>query len=618
MMHNRKSCNGLNDIRRMGLLLAMAAGLAIPAASAAAQNALGDGRLLEKQTGNAPLPPVRNRNDQFKAQMRYNDAVVTGNATGGRAFRGNAGYRASDDFRSRIASDDLFRFQRDALPQNWALVGSSNFREELARKTDLRRMGSDVNGMLGRGVPNQSFTGRPKQLSTEAERQSLGLTSGSLRSTSSFQIGRALSPSTVGRVETGGVIRSTQASALRGLTVLEEMSDRRDEREEKRPTQRLDTSLRSKTSYEELQERLGKIDLRADQPSLTQPGAEKTPAEKPIGAQPARRDDLDSRLDTKLDTRPDGKLDTKLENQPGGRTIPGGTPEGGVGSRPKDDLLESNDPAARLPGESVRLRDPVTGLPSASAGSEVWRQRMTEIRKALDEEEKSRAIAKQKKGVTKSDTLNEAVTAEERSRRGAVARLNRDSVRAIRETGGTVDRFVTNLSPGGEERDLYAEQMLKGQQLLAQGRYFDSEECFVRAASLRPEDATALVGRLHAQLGAGMVLSASTNLRQLVRDHPELLGVRYAASLLPNPERLKNLETDLDLSIHPILEERLDLRARREAALLKAYVGFQRGDRATIANSLRMMEDTSKQMGEDQTVFAELLRGVWLGEDADK
>ncbi len=601
---------------RTAAWVALMAGAALVALPARAQNALGDGRNLQRQTGNAPLPPVKNRNESFRDQMRLNDAIATGNATGGRAFRGNTGYRAVDDFRGRLGSDDLFFAQREMAPAaSWADVGSSSLRYQLDRTMSLKRMGSNIDGILGRGIPNEAFNGRARPLADADERISLGLGAGSLRSTSAYQIGRALTPATVGRVESDGFVRSTEASGLRGLTVRQELSSReRAERDLERPN-RIDTLVKTRTSYMELQERLNTFEQnnRIDQQPKPE-DKDKTP-------------DLRTKLEdnTKKPERKVPDLGTELPTQTNDRDK----------AKPADGK-DQNDPnkiGTVLPGDENR--DPVTGLPRATAGSEAWRQRMAEIRKALDEEDKARTTTKQRKPSSKSTSKSSGKKGDDKSQTdkndqknaqnqndddqaARTSRLNRDTIRAIRESGGTVDKFVSNLSPGGEDRDIYAELMVQGQKSLASGRYFDAEEQFSRAATLRKGDATALVGRLHAQLGAGMVLSASSNLRSLVREHPELVGVRYAPSLLPSQERLKHLNGDLDLTIHPMLEERLDLRARREAALLKAYVAFQIQDRPTIANSLRMMEDTAQQMGEDESVLAELLRGVWLGEDAGK
>lgn len=617
---------------RIGWLVVAAGCAMAPAWTALGQHALGDGRNLERNTGNTPLPPSRTRNESFRAQMKLNDSIITGNATGGAAFRGNAGYRAADDFRSRLGSDDTFRFQRDSLQRpSWAQPGTDSLRYQLDRQTALRRMGSDIDGMLGRGNTGRPTpSGVPKPVDDENERFNLGIGNGAVRSTAAYQLGRALSPSSVGRFDDrNGTITNTYASGLRGLTVQNNRRGLNDKINPLAEANKVNLYAGQRTTYDELKERLSRLDLG--------------PAERPLTTgdldRVLRPGQIDTRVPSDLTPATDRGVDKGLDRgtvrQGEGADRPGAQP-GGPGSspeRPGDSPLPDpvrpagsdvspnlpstvSRPGANLPGESVRPRDPVTGLPTAQAGGEAWRGRMAEIRKALNESEKAKNEAKSRKqrGL-KTGESDDPRTPEERSRREAVQGLNRDTIRAIRDSGGTVDKFVSTLSPGGEDRDIYTELMLTGQKYLAEGRYFDAEERFIRAAVLRPDDATALVGRLHSQLGAGMVLSASMNLRQIIREHPELIGVKYAPALMPSASRLASLQQDLDLTITPLFAERLDLRARCEAALLKAYVGFQQSDRAMIANSLRLMEDTAREMGEDESVLGTLLRGVWLGED---
>ena len=97
-------------------LLALAGSLASVTPGALAQNALGDGRALDanlQQGAGRQNAPGRNSN--FAEEVRFRNAIVTGNAPGGMSFRGEAGYLSSDDFRAPLGSDNLFSFQRDSL-----------------------------------------------------------------------------------------------------------------------------------------------------------------------------------------------------------------------------------------------------------------------------------------------------------------------------------------------------------------------------------------------------------------------------------------------------------------------------------------------------------------------
>ncbi|MEM1424462.1 MAG: hypothetical protein AAGH64_10725 [Planctomycetota bacterium] len=105
-------------------LLALS-GLALGAVSRAhAQNALGDGTALDSnlRVGSGGRNPVT---QDFRRELAYRNAIVTGNVAGGRAFRGDVGYSAAYDFRGETGSDDLFEFQRDAFFSGLATRGIS-------------------------------------------------------------------------------------------------------------------------------------------------------------------------------------------------------------------------------------------------------------------------------------------------------------------------------------------------------------------------------------------------------------------------------------------------------------------------------------------------------------
>jgi hypothetical protein len=128
---------------------------------------------------------------------------------------------------------------------------------------------------------------------------------------------------------------------------------------------------------------------------------------------------------------------------------------------------------------------------------------------------------------------------------------------------------------------LYTDEMKAGQDRLAQGRFFDAENRFAVALIANPGDPMAKVGRLHAQLGAGLFLSAASNLRDLFAEHPDLVGARYDAALLPSIDRAQatvaQLQTEMD---------RAGSVLQRDAALLVAYLGHQLADKDMLAAGL--------------------------------
>ncbi len=181
--------------------------------------------------------------------------------------------------------------------------------------------------------------------------------------------------------------------------------------------------------------------------------------------------------------------------------------------------------------------------------------------------------------------------------------LAQDAIDIIRGAGGE----ASSLIRGGDPRyDPFADHMHQAETLLGEGRYFDAEERFTRALGVRPGDVAAQIGRVHAQLGAGMFLSASVNLRQLLRKHPEVAGMRYTQALLPQPERLTSITRTLRQNIADGSST-----LARESALLLSYLGHQLGDRDLVARGLDAFEQDASSA--DRRLVA-LLRGVWLSE----
>ncbi len=76
--------------------------------AALGQNALGTGRALD---ANLAVGSRGNNAPADRIDFRGRNLLITREIAGGRGFRGTIGYRAMDDFRGAIGSDDLFRFQ---------------------------------------------------------------------------------------------------------------------------------------------------------------------------------------------------------------------------------------------------------------------------------------------------------------------------------------------------------------------------------------------------------------------------------------------------------------------------------------------------------------------------
>ena len=119
---------------------------------------------------------------------------------------------------------------------------------------------------------------------------------------------------------------------------------------------------------------------------------------------------------------------------------------------------------------------------------------------------------------------------------------------------------------------------------------------------------------MHAQIGAGMLLSASVNLQTLYSEHPELITTRYADKLMPDAERIDALKTrlgeragiiEMEIRTRPLEGDRV----RVSAAMLYAYIGYQTSDQDVIDAGL----DVVSELGSDSDRrFASLLKQLWV------
>ena len=173
------------------------------------------------------------------------------------------------------------------------------------------------------------------------------------------------------------------------------------------------------------------------------------------------------------------------------------------------------------------------------------------------------------------------------------------------------------IDPEADTRDLYNEHMRAGERLILAERYFDAEERFARALSVRGGDPTAQVGRAHAQVGAGLLISASLNLRTLFILHPELIPARYVGRLLPSADRIEmlieNLRERSGVKQVPGRGEE-DAGTRVAAGFLLAYLGYQVDREDVIREGLEVLRTIGSA---DDVRLGAALRQIWLDEPAD-
>lgn len=550
---------------RKPLLLIGLSGLAAAflAAPASAQNALGDGRRLDRSLNTQNPYNAPNSRRAFADDVRLRNSIVTGNASGGRSFRGDVGYTGGSDFRGSLGSEDIFSFRRDAsfsaaLNSNSAVRGIGGLQYQMGgtagngSATSGMGLGRDSGGLLvrraGSGTTGSEVLG--ENASGERRKPQAGIGSndaydlradytdnrevastmgaGSLRSTSAYATSQAFSPTVVGQRQEGdGSVTSMTASSLRGV------------RASNSGTAAFGSSGKGASTANNAgsssagQPAANQLNTQAN---LLNPAAPRTAATTAKTAYDALMEEYDKQTGTTAGTDPVGNVaDWRKELEELRGTVDGTYD-------PQTALLPADQQAQALPIDPARP-EPVR--------------------------------------------LYNQATIDMISRRA-------------KETDQLLLTEETRLGAFGE-------RLRRGEKAIADGRYFDAEEAFSTCLSIRPGDVAASMGRVHAQLGAGMFLSAALNLRMTLGSHPETIGTWYGPSLLPAPARSDEIVAELRANVAD------GNRLGFESAALLAYMGYQRCEKATTVEGLDAVERLAASSGRTiDSRFVELVRRVWL------
>ncbi|MBO6512959.1 MAG: hypothetical protein JJ974_03205 [Phycisphaerales bacterium] len=569
-----------SSIRVPKIPLIAAIGLVALAGQAAhGQNALGDGRGLEAN----PRQGSDGRNFQRPSladQVRFRNAISTGNAPGGLSFRGDLGYQAPGEFTGALGSDALFAFRRDSLYSGLAgmgIRGTDALQYQFSMTTGSRVTQNLVGtGMVSRfdGASSSSLPGGYNTPGTGAaidpmsQLRATAPTSGTLRSTSSYSSTAGLLPELVSVYESGlernrfGVV----STPLMGLVSTPMQAERN-------PKSKTNSSIVSPTSYaqtiKDLQERAKAI---RESRQVSDAGGT----------------DISGKTQEELEKENNDWIAQKIREL-------------------QEQLLGVQDP--------VTPKDPIDGT-DGIGGAE-------EVDPSDGQESPVKIIDPMNPGIGNGDPLDEvsnpqidfdrgqglSENIESGDPNGLLYQIDPDTLEVIKGSGNRVTYLV---DPTAADRDPFAEHMVAGERLLAQGRYFDAEERFTYAMSVRSGNISAQLGRLHAQIGAGLVLSGSMNLQALLTEHLELVSTRYSGDLLPSEERIRKLlgvlreRAGLDerpASVPPEPEE-----IRVASGILIAYLGFQIGDAEQMESGLAVVREHGTNP--DQRL-ARLLGQIW-------
>jgi hypothetical protein len=586
----------MKQIRTKSIVLA--AGLALGLGGvASAQNAL-DKNL---QQGSGGVNPTKRT---LSEDLRFRNAIVTGNAPGGMSFRGDVGYRAPGEFAGSLPSNDQFAFRRDSVGSGlggMGIRGTDAIQYQFGAATGARSAQSGLGSLLvdrngtapsagdirqadQRGVPRLPVIGGPGHTledDTPALQETRGLSLLSLRSPSAYTANRGFVPAVIGTSQTAsGESWALTASPLRGVVYRPMSMDepgasiqgaRTDGKPEARAGEIAPTKLSGESASTAIDDRAKTaIDARAG-----------------MGA-------IESRIDERL-----GATIKPLEVKPSEAKA---NEPGGVEAKP-----------GALPGQpGAKGADA-----SSSVGVKSWRDRLADLRKDLSDDVRDQPIrpraplsdAKAKQDDLKGDAKGEGDTGDgktdERVARRGVAKESKELVRSA--AGEPIQRYA----PQGF--DAYAENMARAQEHMAAGRYFDAEQRFVAAGSAKGGDAMAAIGRVNSQIGAGTFTSAALSLRSVLAGHPEIIAARYDAKIMPTAQRLTNASERLRELIAR------DRAGARDPALVLAYIGYQTKNAAMTREGLDAL-DASLGAGQPGGIapddassrLAELLRDVWL------
>ncbi len=562
--------------------------LALSGGVAGAQNALGDGRGLDNNL--SPNSPYNTARQDFGNELRFRNAIATGNAPGGLSFRGDVGYSSPYEFRGELGSDSLFSFRRDSV----------------------------YSGLAGMGIRG-----------TEAVQYQFALTTGARvpqNVVGSLVVPRDPASSAVAR--SGGVL--SQRPQYGGVV------ERPGQQIEYRADGTIDPTTFDESALNQMRSTSAYTANRGYSPFLltTIGGEQQGTEERAITATPLRGLKASTFYDPSVDLLRDGAAETR--------------PEGYMGNDPAVERPEPGAQTTRLEVERpvtayeevlerLAARAAEQGLDAPIEGAAnvpEWQRRIVELREQLltdpstatdpgdSGEPAIRNIPGSDVDLPREIDVPNPRAEEEPEERSAVdVRFDAATMRLLRESGEEVSHLV---NPDAESVDPYVLHLRSGQRLLSSGKFFDAEERFTRALSVRPGDVTAQVGRVHAQIGAGMYLSAALNFRTAVIGAPTVISTRYSDNLLPSAERMDSimraLRENAGLAERPGGRLALDPLVERDSALLLAYLGYQRGDRDAVREGLNefraRVAPTPERPGASVDFrLAQLLERVWvLGE----
>ena len=522
------------------------------------QPGLGSGtsldRNLQRGSGgiNAPIPQPN-----FNAR----NLLATGNVAGGRGFRGSVGYTAAGDFRSAAGSDAIFRFQAEsALSSTYFLTLRSTDRLSLAQDFGTYEFRRDT-------TPDSIGT-------ASTQRLRLDRAAATMASNRTFELEAEAAPFARGRDNANRNVDFV-ASTVQGLRM-------------RRPEDPIDATGLSTFEKARVRQDVASGSLDAKEPtrafasplqdarkeSLSDGKRVEARVSDPVQAQRSSYDQIVKRVLEQYGNDPRVNIDANAD----------------AVSRAKADLQRVRDALGghrAEPTDDDPLVDPITKLPRkpiAAPGSGQGAEGGNDDPNQPNDTPPNGATSQKeiRRLQSEADTKASVTAAAGRLRHGTTVR---------------------DLAPG--ERARVDELVRDGQVRLADGDFFRAERCFTQALELNPDNPLLYAGLAHAQIGAGLHLSAALTLRTLFSNNPEMIDTRYERVLLPN-------ETRMRLAVET-LRKRIALKQDADGyGITLAYLGHQLDEKDFVKEGLEAVTGTM-----ENDLLRELLSQIWLGDPTE-
>ncbi len=519
----------------------------LAAGAASGQDAHGDGRVKDanQRVGSGGYNSAVRAD--FSAANALRAAIVTGNAPGGLSFRGDVGYAAPREFRGELGSDDLFEFRRDSLYSGLSgqgIRGTDALQYQFALTTGSRPPAA----LAGSLTVQRDATG--VQVPVDPARPATDAAAGAVSTLT------RVDPASFGDTRGAGSWRLRSSA---GYVTDRSLAESLVGGYETEAGDRFGVSaspLGGIRSFEVSPQ------SQRSRDTLAMPSDASSPAAQPMTA------------DTAAQTTSLSAYDRLVEGVQGEYGLQRGLNTGGEGG--VVEMVEEQNRKLREFLESVRSDATPEPIQQDEPSGE-------EPGEPIDPDE---PVPASERLIRELDELG----------------VERGAIEALRSTQTRIDDLVDPGRFAGQ--DFYATHMTNGRELMAAGRYFEAEARFSLALSVREGDPTASIARVHAQIGAGLFLSASVNLRDTFTQNPLLIAATYAPELMPTDARLRSVIERLNARVDGEGSE------ARAAALLLAYVGRHADDQNLVRRGLSRLDVD----GPDR--LAQLLRLVWL-DDAD-